>query len=50
MPLQIGIGYSTSFWNPQSPLLEDDRAGERRGRRYRLESGAYYIMDLQSHL
>jgi hypothetical protein len=32
MPLQIGIGYSTTFWNPQSPLLEDeDRAGERDG-------------------
>jgi hypothetical protein len=46
MPLQIGIGYSTTFWNPQSPLLEDeDRAGERRERHYRLEYGAYYILE-----
>jgi hypothetical protein len=46
MPLQIGIGYSTTFWKPHFPLLEDeDRAGERRERHYRLESGAYYIME-----
>lgn len=46
MQLQIGIGNSTTFWNPQSPLLEDeDRAGERREWRYRLEYGAYYIME-----
>jgi hypothetical protein len=32
MPLQIGIGDSTTFWNPQSPLLEDeDRAGRETG-------------------
>ncbi len=46
MPLQIGIGYSTTFCNPQSPLLEDeDRAGERREPHYRLESGSYYILE-----